>query len=100
MEALQMKKQVELAKKFLDDNDSVTLEELEANEKAAWAAYWVAAEAADEAARAAEADWASRYAVGAAARAFRAAESDNLENAEYYKKLAIKAIAKYEELTK
>ena len=93
-----MKKYIELVKKFLADNDSVTEEELKANKKAAY-------RAADEA------DWASRYAVGAAARAFRAAyraalwafraaESDDLENAEYHKTLAIKAIAEYEELTR
>lgn len=88
-----MNEHIELAKKFLADNDSVTEEELRVNKEAAWAAYWAAGNF-----------WAATRATRAATRAalwaFRAAESDELEDAEYYKQKAIKAIAEYEELTK
>ena len=88
-----MKKHIELVKKFLADNDSVTEEELRVNEAAAYAVW------DSEAAEAARAYWAAEAAE--AARAYwAAAESDNLEDAEYYKKLAIEAVAEYEELTK
>ena len=78
-----MNPHIELVKKWRADDTSVTLEELEANKKDAYAACDVA-------------DWAYEAALWA----FRAAESDKLENAEHYKKLAIKAIAEYEESTK
>ena len=93
-----MKKHIELVKKFLDDDISVSLEELKANKKAAY-------RDADEAARAAHAVWAAHraanYADMADYWAFRGAEADNyVENAECYKKLAIEAVKEYEELTK
>ena len=93
-----MNEHIELAKKWLADNDSVSLEELKANKKAAY-------RAADEAARAAHAVWAAHraanYADMADYWAFRGAEADNyVENAECYKKLAIEAVKEYEELTK
>ncbi len=77
---------VELVKKWLADNDSVTLEELESNEKAAWNAArsdaYLVAKAAKAAA--AMADWAA----------------DDTDEFEHYKQLAIEAIARYEESTK
>ena len=81
---------IELVKKWLADNDSVTLEELRSSETAArdaylandWAAYWAAAEAA------AMAYWTAYW-------AYR--DTDRAQN---YKQKAIKAIARYEELTK
>jgi len=94
-----MKKYVELAKKWLANNDSVSLEELNANVEAAeaaakaddaaasWAAYW----AAYRAARAARAAYWAAYAYWADDDTYRAA---------YCKQQAIEAIEKYEELTK
>ena len=87
-----MKKYVELAKKSLADNDSVTLEELKTNDRAAWAAY-------DDARAALAAYWAAKAAYWAAgARAAYDAETD--ARVEYCKQKAIEAIAEYEELTK
>ena len=84
-----MKKYVELVKKFLADDTSVSLEELKVNEKAAYA-VWANTDDA----------WAG-WASAAALWSYRAAYwADNLENTEYYKQKAIKAIAEYEELTK
>ncbi len=106
-----MNEHIELVKKFLTDDTSVTEEELRAN-KDAVVARAAAAEAAWEASdykcdaeyasfRAAIAAEAADAAADAAALwAFRAAEADNLENAEYYKKKAREAIAEYEELTR
>lgn len=55
-----MNKHIEIVKKWLKDNDSVSLEELEANKKTADAAYYTAAyadyAAADAAAKAAAAE--------------------------------------------
>ena len=85
-----MKKQVELVKKFLADNDSVSLEELKANKHAAYDATW------DAGAAMTAAYWAYR----AAYWAYWVVAADNLENAERYRAKAIEAIAEYEELTK
>ena len=41
-----MNKHIELVKKWLADNDSVSLEELEANKKSAYTAYYAARSAA------------------------------------------------------
>jgi hypothetical protein len=82
---------IELVKKWLADNDSVTLEELESNEDAAWDAtiadidddgVWTAMAATVWATMAAAmADWAD-------------------DKAQRYKQCAIEAIEEYEELTK
>jgi len=72
---------IELAKKSLADNDSVSLEELKANVEAA--------ESAREAA-----SWAAEAASWAA----EAAASGADDHAEYCKQQAIEAIEKYEEL--
>jgi len=99
---------VELAKTYLADNDSVSLEELEANVEAAeaarefasWAAYaswadddtyWAAVWAAETAYRAAESAYRAAY---------WAAKANIPENAEYFKKSAIEAIKEYEELVR
>ena len=85
---------VELAKKYLADNDSVTLKELEANEEdafwtaraaswTAWAAYWASKVA---------------YKVADVARAI--AFTDDDDYVEHCKQQAIEAIKEYEELTK
>jgi hypothetical protein len=62
-----MNKHIELVKRWLDDPDSVTQEELDLNADAADAAFW-AADAADAAAYAAAygdaelaADWVKKY---------------------------------------
>ena len=90
-----MKKYVELAKKWLANNDSVSLEELNANEEAAWAAY---ASWADDARAALAAYWAAKAASWADdARAAYDAKND--ARVEYCKQKAIKAIKEYEELT-
>ena len=107
-----MKKQVELVKKWLADNTSVTLEELKANKKAAeddWdaarAAYWApwatyrAAYWAIEAAYRDAYD-AAYWATEAAHWATEAAHCDATCAAEHCKQLAREAIAEYEELTK
>ena len=83
-----MKKYVELVKKYLADDKSVTFKQLKANKKAAFDAWDVrVADYADKAA------WAALW-------AYWAAESDNPENAEYYKQKAREAIKEYEELTR
>ena len=87
-----MNEHIELVKKFLANDDSVTEAELKANKNDARAAW--AARAAVDCDAAEAAYWAALW-------AFRAAYwADNLENAEYCKKKAIKAIKEYEELTK
>jgi len=98
---------VELAKKYLADNDSVTLKELEANEedaraayddaRAALAAYWAA-----KTARAAKAAYWAAKAAYWAAKAARVAD-DTVDDdfwAAHFKQQAIKAVKEYEELTK
>ena len=85
-----MNKHIELVKKFLDDNDSVSLEELESNKKAAYDATWDAGAAYH----------AAYWAYRAAYWAYWVVAADNLENAERYRAKAIEAIAEYEELTK
>ena len=77
-----MNKHIELVKKWLKDNDSVSLEELEANKKSATA---YDAQAAYNAAYDAEA--------GYAAEAAYAAYYDDAVDAEYW-------VKQYEELTK
>lgn len=93
-----MNPHIELVKKFLADNDSVSLEELEAN---IYDAYdvWLATDyncdaeyAAFKATRAAY--WAAFWTNGV-----RAAVGDPVD-AKRWKKLAIKAIAEYARLTK
>ena len=74
-----MNEHIELVKKSLADSDSVTEEELKANKKAAYCAFWAATAAF----------WAAT-----------AAKTDDFDDAEYCKQKAIKAIAEYEELTK
>ncbi len=83
---------IKLVKKWLADNDSVSSQELRANETAAWAdlmqKVWPFAIA--------------RVAWGAARNASLAAywayrDPDRAQN---YKQCAIEAIARYEELTK
>lgn len=96
-----MNPHIELVKKFLADNDSVTEKELRANINDAYDA-WIDAH---------EAVWAATWDAGAAYHtaywAYRAAywaywvvAADNLENAERYRAKAIEAIDEYEELTK
>ena len=77
-----MNEHIELVKKYLADNTSVTLEELRVNQDATWAA----------------ALWAAEAAYDAAYWAYRAAEAS--EHTEYCKQKARKAIARYEELIK
>ena len=95
---------IELVKKWLADNDSVTFEELKANKAAARDAYLVAV-LHRHAARS-DAYWAAvRAAYWAAAEAaywaYKAAYwADDTDEFEHYKQLAIEAIARYEELTK
>ena len=87
-----MNEHIELVKKFLANDDSVTEAELKANKNDARAAW--AARAAVDCDAAEAAYWAALW-------AFRAAYwADNLGDAEYNKKLAIAAIKEYEELTK
>ena len=90
-----MNKHVELAKKWLADNDSVTLKEVEANEESA---FWAAKDDY-------EANFLSSkvaYKVADAARAAKAfywvGDADGY--AEYCKNKAIEAVKEYEELTK
>jgi len=89
-----MKKYVELAKKYLADNDSVTLKELEANEEDA---FWTAkaAEGANEKA----AFYASKVAYKVADVARAIALTDDDDYVEHCKQKAIEAIKEYEELT-
>jgi len=82
-----MKKHIELAKKSLADNDSVTLEELKANLNDAYDAW-----------SSEDYKWYAEYASFRAARAAYLAARD--VNAEYYKQKAREAIAEYEELTR
>lgn len=79
-----MNKHIELVKKWLADNDSVTQQELDDNRTTADAAFCAAADAAFCAADAAD------YAANAA-KAAKAADADNADNAEYW-------IKRYEEL--
>ncbi len=87
---------IELVKKWLADNDSVSLGELKANKAAARDAYWAAA--AGAAVR--DAYWAAAEAAYLADLAADAAAVWDTDKAEHYKQKAIKAIAEYEELTK
>ena len=80
-----MKKLFELFNKFLDDNDSVTFKQLKDNKKAAFDAWDV--RAAFDAWDVRAADYADK-AAWAALWAYWAAESDDLEDAEYYKQKA------------
>ena len=91
-----MKNYVELAKKSLADDDSVTLEELKANARAAHDAYWAAWAAKVEA----ETDWYAYWAAELAYWAAWDAETDAAARVEYFKQQAIKAVKEYEELTK
>ena len=77
-----MNPQIELVKKFLDDDKSVSSEELKANKEAV---YEAAAAAADEAAY-----WAAET----------TSWTIDAEHIEYCKQKAREAIAEYEELTK
>ena len=83
-----MKKQVELVKKFLADNDSVSLEELRAN---IYDAYhvWLATDYNCDA----------EYAAFKATRDAYWAAVD-CDDAKRWKELAIKAVKEYEELTR
>ena len=102
-----MNKHIEIAKKWLADNDSVSLKELEAATDAAWVAYEVAARAAKDDYEFSEAE---AYAI--AFQAAKAAEvADRAVKAvywvgdadgyvEYCKNKAIEAVEEYEELTK
>ena len=88
-----MNPHIELVKKFLDDNDSVSLEELRANIYDAYDA-WVAKDC----------KCAVEYASFRAARAaywvaYWAAVGDPVD-AKRWKELAIEAVKEYEELTK
>jgi hypothetical protein len=87
-----MNKHIELVKKWLADPESVSLEELEANKEAAWAAAWAAYRGGVKANKAAY--W--------AVRAAKAAEDATYWDAMaiYWRNIAIKHIEKYEELTK
>jgi hypothetical protein len=86
-----MNKHIELVKKWLDDPDSVTVDELKVNADAAVAAY-VGADA-DAAADAADAADAAAYAAyAAAADAAYAAYATAADSAAY-------RVKKYEELT-
>ncbi len=80
-----MKKHIELVKKFLADNTSVTAEELEANIYDAYDAWS-----------------ANDYVEYASFRAARAAywAAVDCDDAKRWKELAIKAVKEYEELTK
>ncbi len=82
---------IELVKKWLADNDSVTLEELESNEDAAWDA--TIADIDDDGV------WTAMAATVWATMADAMAVWDPAK-AQRYKQCAIKAIAEYEELTK
>jgi len=75
-----MKNYVELAKKWLADNKSASLEELEANEKAVFYASKIA------------------YKVADVARAIALTDDDDY--VEHCKQQVKEAIEKYEELTK
>jgi len=86
-----MNEHIELVKKFLDDNDSVTEKELWVNKQAAYDAFW-AADRADYWAAYEAAFWAA-YAAEAN---YRAAD----EAAYQWKELAIEAVKEYEKLTK
>ncbi len=82
---------IELVKKWLADNDSVTLEELRANETAAWDA--TIADIDDDGV------WTAMAATVWATMADAMAVWDT-DKAQRYKQCAIEAIARYEELTK
>jgi hypothetical protein len=75
-----MNKHIELVKKWLDKPESVSLEELEANKAAAWAAWDV---------KAVDVAWAAYWAVRADA-----------EDAAYWRNRASEYVKQYEELTK
>ncbi len=108
-----MNPHIELVKKWLADNESVTLEELESNVADAYLAAGAAADAMavwDTDLAAGDADDAAYWAYCAAdLDAARAAYLADLaadaavwdtDKAEHYKQCAIEAIARYEELTK
>ena len=94
-EKRRMNPYIELAKKSLSDTGSVTLTELKANKSAARTAM-----TAMTALRTSAACVAAYWAFLAALWAYWAAESDDLENTEYYKQKAIEAVKEYEELTR
>lgn len=79
-----MNKHIELVKKWLKDKNSVSIKELQANKKAADAAYYTAAEAAEAADAAAYAAYAAAEAAYAAAEAAAYAAYDAADKAEYW----------------
>ncbi len=89
-----MNKYIELVKKWLADDKSVSLEELKENKKAAWDASIYAASSAIGYA----AYWAAAAAAYAAADAAYVAADD--AEAAYWRSEAIKHVKKHEELTK
>ena len=89
-----MNPHIELVKKFLDDNDSVTEKELWVNSNDAFDSWEAAYDATWDAGAAYDAAYDAAY------WAYWVVAADNLENAEHYKQKAIEAIAEYEELTK
>ena len=92
-----MNKYIELVKKWLADDKSVSLEELKENKKAAWDASIYAASSAIGYAAYAAAD----SAYGAAAdSAYGAADAADAVDAAYWRNRAIKHVKKHEELTK
>tara|TARA_R110002020_G_scaffold62705_1_gene167486 strand:- start:3 stop:278 length:276 start_codon:yes stop_codon:yes gene_type:complete len=91
-----MNKHIELVKKWLDDKESVTKEELEANADAASYAAYAASYAADAAAHAA---YHAAFAADAAFAAFAAADAAEAA-ADGYVSEAKYLINRYEELTK
>ena len=84
-----MNPHIELVKKWLADDKSVSLEELKENKKAAWDASIYAASSA------------IGYAAYAAAdSAYGAADAADAVDAAYWRNRAIKHVKKHEELTK
>ena len=84
-----MNPHIELVKKWLADSDSVSLEELKENKKAAWDASIYAASSA------------IGYAAYAAAdSAYGAADAADAVDAAYWRNRAIKHVKKHEELNK
>ena len=87
-----MNPHIELVKKWLADSDSVSLEELKENKKAAWdASIYAASSAIGYAA------YDAAYAAAAANAAYDAAYA---ADAAYWRSEAIKRVKKYGELTK
>ena len=93
-----MNKYIELVKKWLADDKSVSLEELKENKKAAWDASIYAASSAIGYA----AYWAAAAAAYAAADAayWDAKAADDDAWAAYWRSEAIKHVKKHEELNK